>query len=101
MKTISKIITGSIVALALASTVAATPASAGGYYRYRSGPDAGAIAGAAVASGLWIRLRLVSTESARLPTSKDAGAKIGGPSTHVERAAFRLSTVHFIGCLRV
>ena len=48
MKTISKIITGTIAALALASTVAATPASAGGYY-YRSGPSAGAIAGAAVA----------------------------------------------------
>ncbi len=48
MKTISKIVTGSIVALALASTIAATPASAGGYY-YRSGPDAGAVAGAAIA----------------------------------------------------
>jgi hypothetical protein len=32
MKTISKIITGSIVALALASTIAATPASAGTVY---------------------------------------------------------------------
>jgi hypothetical protein len=49
MKTISKIITGTIAALALASTIAVTPAAAGGYYRYRSGPDAGAIAGAAVA----------------------------------------------------
>ncbi|MGJ0509123.1 MAG: hypothetical protein ACR652_18770 [Methylocystis sp.] len=48
MTRFSKIITGSIVALALASTIAATPASAGGYY-YRSRPDAGAIAGAAVA----------------------------------------------------
>jgi hypothetical protein len=49
IKTIRKIITGAIAALALASTIAATPASAGGYYRYHSGPDAGAIAGAAVA----------------------------------------------------
>jgi hypothetical protein len=49
MKAISKILTGSIVALALASTIAATPASAGGYYRYHSSADAGAIAGAAVA----------------------------------------------------
>jgi len=46
MKTISKIITVSIIALGLASTIAAAPASAGGYY-YRSGPSAGAIAGAA------------------------------------------------------
>ncbi len=48
MRTIGKIITGSIIVLGLASTIAATPASAGGYY-YRSGPDAGAIAGAAIA----------------------------------------------------
>ncbi|MGJ0510140.1 MAG: hypothetical protein ACR652_24085 [Methylocystis sp.] len=48
MKTISKIITASVIALGLASTIAATPASAGGYY-YQSGPDAGVVAGAAVA----------------------------------------------------
>ncbi|RTL87359.1 MAG: hypothetical protein EKK29_07230 [Hyphomicrobiales bacterium] len=48
MTNLGKIITGSIAALALASTIAATPASAGGYY-YRSGPDAGAVAGAAIA----------------------------------------------------
>jgi hypothetical protein len=45
---IIKIITGSIGALALASTIAATPAAAGGYYRH-SGPDAGTVAGAAIA----------------------------------------------------
>jgi hypothetical protein len=48
MTNFGKIFTGSIVALALASTIAATPASAGGYY-YRSGPNAGAVAGAAIA----------------------------------------------------
>ncbi len=32
----------------MASTIATTPASAGGYY-YHSGPDAGAVAGAAIA----------------------------------------------------
>lgn len=45
---IIRILTSSLAALALASTTAASPASAGGYY-YRSGPDAGAIAGAAIA----------------------------------------------------
>ena len=45
---IMKIITGSIAALALASTIAATPAAAGGYYRH-SGSNAGAVAGAAIA----------------------------------------------------
>lgn len=44
----SKIFTGSVAALALAGTIAATPASAGGYY-YRSGPNPGAVAGAAIA----------------------------------------------------
>lgn len=48
MKTASKIITASIIVLGLSSTIAATPASAGGYY-HRSGPDAGAVAGAAIA----------------------------------------------------
>jgi hypothetical protein len=48
MKTASKIITCSVIVLGLASMIAATPASAGGYYR-RSGPDAGAVAGAAIA----------------------------------------------------
>ncbi len=47
MKTTVMIITGSIVALALPSIIAATPASAGGYY-YPSRPEAGAIAGAAI-----------------------------------------------------
>ena len=46
---ITKIITGSIAALALASTIAATPASAGGYYYRNSGSNAGAVAGAAIA----------------------------------------------------
>jgi len=44
--TITKIITGSIAALALAGAIAATPAYAGGYYRHS---DAGAVAGAAIA----------------------------------------------------
>jgi hypothetical protein len=44
----TKIITGSIAALALADIIAATPASAGGYY-HRSGPIPGAEAGAAIA----------------------------------------------------
>ncbi len=48
MTNFGKIITGSIAALALASMIAATPVFAGGYY-YRSGPDAGAVAGAAIA----------------------------------------------------
>lgn len=48
MTNLGKIITGSIAALAIASTIAATPASAGGYY-HRSGPDSGAVAGAAIA----------------------------------------------------
>lgn len=47
MTRFGKIFTASIIALGVASTVAATPATAGGYY-YRSGPDAGAIAGAAI-----------------------------------------------------
>ena len=47
MRTFSKMITGSIVALALAGTIAATPASAG--YYDRSGTNAGAVAGAAIA----------------------------------------------------
>ncbi len=47
MKTIGKIITGSAIILSLASAIAATPAEAGGYY-YHSGPDAGAVAGAAI-----------------------------------------------------
>lgn len=45
---INRIITGSIAALALASTITSTPASAGGYYRH-SGPDAGTVAGAVIA----------------------------------------------------
>jgi hypothetical protein len=49
MSSFSKIITGSIVALALAGTIAVTPASAGGTYYYRSAPNAGAVAGAAIA----------------------------------------------------
>ena len=48
MTTMRKIFTTSIIALGLTSMVAATPAAAGSYYRYRSGPSAGAIAGAAI-----------------------------------------------------
>jgi hypothetical protein len=47
MTTMRKIFTTSIISIGLISVIAATPASAGGYY-YRSGPSAGAIAGAAI-----------------------------------------------------
>jgi hypothetical protein len=48
MTVMRKIFTASIVALGLMSTIAATPASAGGYYYHRHGPDAGAVAGAVI-----------------------------------------------------